>query len=194
MKKYLIAGILATTLISCNKIEEKINETVDKASEAAKQKAKDAVKETIDSTISESLNKLTNAENAMFTEVFPNADTTLMTEFSGKKVNFPNGNPAYVFKFKIDKATLISFLEAQPTTDENRSDKTARKIDGQSIIDKISLIEKFLPANTIDTTFLEDIKNDKNIEFYKLKRIPNNSTIIYNPKNNQVFQFVEIVK
>lgn len=194
MKKTGIMAILAITLISCNKIEEKFNETIDKTTESVKQKAKDAVKETLDSTISESINSVTNAENAMFTEVFPNADPALMTEFKGKKVKFPNGSPAYVFKYKADKNQLITFLESQSVSDESRSDKTARKIDGQSIIDKISLAEKFLPEGTIDTSFLQEIKNDKNIEFYRLKRIPNNSTIIYNPKDNQVFQFVEIVK
>lgn len=194
MKKSGLATLLCITLFSCNKIEEKINQTIDETTESVKQKAKDAVKETLDSTISESINSVANAENAMFNEVFPNAEPDLMTDFKGKKVKFPNGSPAYIFKYKADKKELIDFLESQPTTDENRSDKAVRKIDGQGIIDKISLAEKFLPEGTVDTSFLEEIKNDKNIEFYRLKRIPNNSTIIYNPKNNQVFQFVEIVK
>ncbi|MGC4128904.1 MAG: hypothetical protein QM564_04940 [Bergeyella sp.] len=194
MKKHRFATIIAIALISCNKIEEKINETIDKTSETVKQKAKDKVKETIDSTISESINSVTNAENAVFTEVFPDEIPAFITEFKGKKVTLPNGSPVYVFKYKAEKDSLIFFLESQPASDESRSDKTARKIDGQSIIDKLSLVEKFIPQGTIDTSFLEEIKNDENIEFYRLKRIPNNSTVIYNPKNNQVFQFIEIVK
>ena len=194
MKKIGIALILGFAIISCNKVEEKINETIDKTSETVKQKAKDAVKETMNSAISESINSVTNAENAMFTEVFPDAKSDWMTEFKGKKVKFPNGSPAYVFKYKSDKKDWIPFLESQPTSDENGSDKSVRKIDGQSIIDKISLAEKFLPEGTIDTSFLQEIKNDNGIEFYKIKRFPNNSTIIYNPRNHQVFQFVEIVK
>ncbi|RTZ45877.1 hypothetical protein EJ377_14105 [Chryseobacterium arthrosphaerae] len=64
---------------------------------------------------------------------------------------------------------MLPFLEGQPTSDENKSDKKARKIDGQSIVDKLSFVSKFLPDNTFDTSLLEDIKNDKNIEYYKLK-------------------------
>ncbi len=195
MKKYLAPGIIAiAVLVSCNKIEEKINETIDKTSESIKQKAEAAVKETIDSTISESINSVANAENAMFNDVFPGSDASIMTDFKGKKVKFPGGSSAYIFKYKADKDVLLPFLESQPAIDENRSDKKAREIDGQNIIDKISLAEKFLPEGTIDTSFLEDIKNNQSIEFYRLKRIPNNSTIIYNPKDQQVFQFVEIVK
>ena len=55
-------------------------------------------------------------------------------------------------------------------------------------------LKKFLPKNSIDTTFLNSIKSDKNIEYYKVKRFPNSSTIIYNPKNNVVYQFVEVKK
>ena len=40
----------------------------------------------------------------------------------------------------------------------------------------------------------DDIKNDKNIEYYKVKRFPNASTIIYNPKTEMVYQFVEVKK
>lgn len=194
MKKIWILGLIGVSLISCNKIEEKINETIDKTAENVKQKATEEVKKAMDSTISNSINSLTNAEDVAFTDVFPNADTNSVTEFRGKNVKLFNKNSVYLFKYKADKDQLLATLEAQPTTDETRSDKTARKIDGQSIIEKISFLEKLLPENTIDTSFLEEIKTDKNIEFYKLKRVPNNSTIIFNPKNNQVFQFIEIVK
>ena len=194
MKKIWILGVISISLISCNKIEEKINETIDKTAENVKQKAADEVKKAMDSTISKSINSLANAEDVTFSDVFPNADANSITEFRGKKVELFNKNSVYIFKYKSDKNQLLATLEAQPTTDENRSDKAAKKIDGQSIIEKITLFEKLLPENTIDTSFLDEIKSDKNIEFYKLKRIPNNSTIIFNPKNNQVFQFIEIVK
>ncbi len=194
MNKFWLLGLLSISLLSCNKIEEKINETIDKTAENVKQKAADEVKKVMDSTISNSINSLTNAEDVVFTDVFPNAEANSVTEFRGKKVEIFNKNSVYIFKYKSDKNQLLATLEAQPTTDENRSDKTARKIDGQSIIEKITVLEKLLPENTIDTQFLDEIKSDKNIEFYRLKRIPNNSTIIFNPKNNQVFHFIEIVK
>lgn len=181
-------------LTSCNKIEEKIDQTVQKTTEAVQEKAQKAVEETVKKTVDESINSLTNSKDVQFNEVFPSSGTAIVTEAKGKKFTFPNGSGGYIFKYKADKATLIPFLESQPTTDESRSYKTARKIDGQSIIDKISFIEKFLPENTIDTSIIQDIKNDKNIEYYKLKRFPNNSTIIYNPKNHVVLQYVEVDK
>ncbi|GEN72293.1 MULTISPECIES: hypothetical protein [Chryseobacterium] len=194
MKKYILPVIPALLLLSCNKIEEKIDQTVQKTTETVQQKAQQAVEETVKKTVSESINSLTNSQDVKFSQVFPDDGKPVVSEETGKKFKFPNGSEGYIFKYKSDIAVLLPFLEKQPSSDENKSDKTARKIDGQSIIDKISFVSKFLPENTIDTSFLEDIKNDKNIEYYKLKRFPNNSTIIYNPKNQTVIQYVEVNK
>lgn len=194
MKKYFVVIVAFSALISCSEMEEKISETIDKTTQSVKEKAQNTVKETINETVNNSINSLTNAEDTQFQEVFPTGELTLISDFKGKKFTFPNGSPAYLFKYKADKEILIPFLEQQETVNEEQSDKVARKIDGKSFIDKLSFVEKFLPANTIDTSFLEDLKNDKSIEYYKLKRFPNKSTIIYNPKTQQVFQFVEVSK
>lgn len=194
MKKYILVILPLAALTSCSKIEETINQQIEKTTTSVKEQAQNAVKETLDGTISNSINSLTNAENAQFQEVFPNGEPSMISDFKGKKFSFPNGSPAYVFKYKADKDLLIPYLEQQETLDEEKSDKVAKKIDGKLFIDKLSFVEKFLPANTIDMSFLEDIKNDKSIECYKLKRFPNSSTIIYNPKTQQVFQFVEVSK
>jgi len=194
MKKYILPVIPVLLSISCNKIEEKIDQTIQKTTETVQQKAQKAVEETVKNTVSESINSLTNSQDVKFSQVFPDAGKPVVSEDTGKKFKFPNGSEGYIFKYKSDIAVLLSFLEKQASSDENKSDKTARKIDGQSIIDKISFVSKFLPENTFDTSFLEDIKNDKNIEYYKLKRFPHNSTIIYNPKNQTVIQYVEVNK
>ena len=194
MKKYIIAILPLMALTSCSKVEETINEQIEKTTTSVKEKAQNAVKETLNETVSNSINSLTNAENAQFIEVFPNGDPAMISDFKGKKFTFPNGSPAYVFKYKADKEMLIPYLEQQQTTNEEKSDQVAKKVDGKTFIDKLSFVEKFLPANTIDMSFLDDIKNDKSIEYYKLKRFPNSSTIIYNPKTQQVFQFVEVSK
>ena len=181
-------------LTSCTKVEETINEQIEKTTTSVKEKAQNAVKETLNETVSNSINSLTNAENAQFKEIFPQGEATMISEFKGKKFTFPNGSPAYVFKYKADKELLIPYLEQQETINEEKSDLVAKKVDGKSFIDKLSFIEKFLPANTIDMSFLEYLKNDNSIEYYKVKRFPNSSTIIYNPKTQQVFQFVEVSK
>lgn len=190
MKKIIFALLPVIALNSCSKIEESINETIDKTTQSVKEQAHNAVKETVNNSI----NSLAIAENAQFQEVFPNGKPQMISEFKGKKFSFPDGSPAYFFKYKADKELLIPFLEKQTTLDEGKSDQFARKIDGKSFVDKLNFIEKFLPENTIEMSFLEDIRNDKSIEYYKLKRSPNNSTIIYNPKNQQVFQFIEVTK
>ena len=194
MKKYILVILPLAALTSCSEIEETINQQIEKTTTSVKEQAQNAVKETLDDTISNSINSLTNAENAQFQEVFPNGEPSMISDFKGNKFSFPNGSPAYVFKYKADKDLLIPYLEQQETLDEEKSDKVAKKIDGKVFMDKLSFVEKFLPANTIDMSFLEDIKNDKSIEYYKLKRFPNSSTIIYNPKTQQVFQFVEVSK
>lgn len=187
-------AITTLLLVSCNKIEEKIDQTVQKTTETVQQKAQQAVEETVKKTVNESINSLTNSQDVKFNEVFPNTGSTIVYEEKGKKIKILGRPEGYVFKYKADIAVLLPFLEGQPTSDENKSDKKARKIDGQSIVDKLSFVSKFLPDNTFDTSLLEDIKNDKNIEYYKLKRFPNSSTIIYNPKNQTIIQYVEVNK
>ncbi|MBK1897669.1 hypothetical protein [Chryseobacterium paridis] len=193
MKKSILIVTSALSLLACNKINEKIDQTVQETTETVKQKTQAAVEERVKKTVNESIKSLTNSEDIQFNQVFPNSGGFISAE-SGKKFVFPNGTKGYIFKYKADKAELIPFLESQPTTDEARSDKKARKVDGQNIVDKISFIEKFLPENTIDQSILDDIKNDESIEYYKLKRFPNNSTIIYNSKNRTVLQYVEVNK
>ncbi len=184
MKNKILMMMALLSIISCDKIQEKIEETITKTTETAKEKTEDIIKETVSS--------ISKAESAEFQEVFPDNDSVKISKFKGKKLRLPNGKQVYIFKYKADKEMLIPFLEKQKTFDENSSDKSVRKIDGKSIIDKISLIEKFIPENIVNTGFIDDIKTDENIEYYKLKRFPNSSTIIYNPKNKQIFQFVEI--
>lgn len=193
MKKYILPVVITFLLVSCNKIEEKIDQTVQETTEKVQQKAQQAVEETVKKTVNESINSITNSQDVKFNEVFPNSES-LISEEKGKKIKLPTGTEGYVFKYKADIAVLLPFLEKQVTSDESKSEKTARKIDGQSIISKISLVSKFLPENTFDTSFLEDIKTDKSIQYYKLKRFPNSSTIIYNPKNQTIIQYVEVNK
>ncbi|MCJ7932962.1 MAG: hypothetical protein MUW56_04840 [Chryseobacterium sp.] len=194
MKKYILPVIAVLLLVSCNKIEEKIDQTVQKTTETVQQKAQQAVEETVKKTVNESINSLTHSQDVKFNEVFPGIGSSVISEEKGKKFKFPNGSEGYIFKYKADIAVLLPLLEGQTTTDEGKSDQKARKIDGQSLIDKISLLSKFLPDNTFDTSILEDIKSDKDIQYYKLKRFPNSSTIIYNPKNQTIIQYVEVNK
>lgn len=194
MKKYILPVITAFLLVSCNKIEEKIDQTVQKTTETVQQKTQQVVEETVKKTVNESINSITNSEDVKFNTVFPGNGASIVSEEKGKKIRIPGRPQGYILKYKADIAVLLPFLEGQPTSDENKSDKTARKIDGQNIIDKISFISKFLPDNTFDTKVLEDLKSDKNIQYYKLKRFPNSSTIIYNPKNQTIIQYVEVNK
>ncbi len=191
MKKIFLVVVSTFAIVSCNKIEETVNQTVTIAKEKAQQKAN----ETIQETVNAQLNKLVNAQTVEFDSVFPNQQNLALEQVKGRKLSFPNGSPFYVFKYKTaDKEALLKTLVEQATTDESKSEKQFRKVDGASILEKISFFEKFIPANTIDTSFLDDVKNDKNIEFYRITRFPNVSTVIYNPKTQMVYQFVEVKK
>ncbi|MGZ5211693.1 MAG: hypothetical protein ACXWB6_05435 [Kaistella sp.] len=191
MKKIALGILISATVLSCSKIEETVTQTVNSAKDKAQQKTSELVQE----TVNEQLSNLVNAENVTFSNVFPNQSNLVLENEVGKKVAFPNGTPFYVFKYKTaDKDLLLSTLVEQATTDEAQSQKEFQKVDGSSIIEKITFFEKFLPANTIDTSFLNDIKNDNSIEYYKIKRFPNASTVIYNPRTQMVYQFVEVKK
>ena len=191
MKKIFLVAVSTFALVSCNKIEETVNQTVTIAKEKAQQKANETIQETVDAQ----LNKLVNAQTVEFDSVFPNQQNLALEQVKGRKLSFPNGSPFYVFKYKTaDKEALLKSLVEQPTTDESKSEKQFQKVDGSSIIEKMMFFEKFLPANTIETQFFEDLKSDQNIEFYKIKRFPNVSTVIYNPKTQMVYQFVEVKK
>ncbi|MGZ5196946.1 MAG: hypothetical protein ACXWVZ_03300 [Kaistella sp.] len=191
MKKIALGILISATVLSCSKIEETVTQTVNSAKDKAQQKTSELVQE----TVNEQLSNLVNAENVTFSSVFPNQSNLVLENEVGKKVAFPNGTPFYVFKYKTaDKDLLLNTLVEQATTDEAQSQKEFQKVDGSSIIEKITFFEKFLPANTIDTSFLNDIKNDNSIEYYKIKRFPNASTVIYNPRTQMVYQFVEVKK
>lgn len=189
MKKIILSTLLVLAITSCDKIEESVTTIVTETKQKAQQKAQ----ETIQETVNEQLGKLVNAENAEFNQIFPHQNNLMLENVTGKKVEFPNGTPFFVFKYKTaQKDLLLTTLVEQPTTEEAKSTKEFQKVDGKSILEKITFFEKFLPANTIDMSFLDDIKNDKSIEYYKIKRFPNASTIIYNPKTEMVYQFVEV--
>jgi len=191
MKKIVLSSLFFLSFISCEKVEESISTIVTETKEKAQQKATEAVQE----TVNEQLNKIVNAESLTFQSIFPHDQSLVLENESGRKVAFPNGTPFYIFKYKVsDKDLLLKTLIDQPTSDEAQSKKDFEKIDGSTIIEKITFFQKFLPANSIDLSFLDDIKNDKNIEYYKIKRFPNASTVIYNPKNQMVYQFVEVKK
>lgn len=191
MKNILLTTAVLATFVSCTKIEETVNETVSSAKAKAQQKTTEMVQE----TVNEQIGKLVNAETVTFNSVFPNDGTLVLANETGKKATFPNGTPFYVFKYNTtDRDLLLKTLVKQPTTDEAQSKKEFEKVDGSSFIEKISFFEKFLPENTIDLSFLNEIKNDKGIEYYKVKRFPNSSTVIYNPKTRNVYQFVEVKK
>ena len=191
MKKIALGIIISATLLNCSKIEETVNQTVTSAKEKAQQKTNELVQE----TVNEQLTKLVNAETVTFSSVFPHQNNLVLENEVGKKVAFPNGTPFYVFKYKTtDKDLLLNTLVSQSTTNEAQSNKEFQKVDGASIVEKVTFFEKFLPANTFDLSFLDDIKNDKSIEYYKVKRFPNASTVIYNPKTQMVYQFVEVKK
>ncbi|WP_156831999.1 hypothetical protein [Kaistella palustris] len=191
MKNTILSAFVLMSVICCQKVEESITTVVT----ATKNKAEQKARETVQETVNEQLGKLVNAENVEFQQLFPHDNSLQIENVVGKKVAFPNGTPFYVFKYKVaDKDVLLKTLVEEPTTDEGKSNKDFQKVDGRMIIEKITFFEKFLPANSIDMSFLDDIKNDKNIEYYKIKRFPNASTVIYNPKSQMVYQFVEVKK
>jgi hypothetical protein len=191
MKNKVMMVMATALLVSCQKIEESVSSVVSDTKEKVQQKAMETVQE----TVAEQMGKVVNAENVRFDSIFPNQNTLVLENEIGKKVAFPNGTPFYVFKYKTaDKEVLLKSLVDQPTSDEAQSTKEYSKVDGASIIEKITFFEKFLPGNTIDTSFLDDIKNDRNVEYYKVKRFPNASTVIYNPKTQMVYHFVEVKK
>ena len=115
---------MVTFLVAaCTEVEEKITETFTKTKNDVSERAQTMVKEKLNETLNNSINSLANAEDAQFQEIFPTGDPILISDFKGKKVTFPNGSPAYVFKYTADKEALIPFLEKQETTDEECSDR-----------------------------------------------------------------------
>lgn len=194
MKNWLLGTFVAALAVSCTKVEEKINETVVKTTETVQRRAVEAGEKIVKESISESVYSALGSEEVPMIQLFPDAEALSAKDIKGRKIKFPNGSEGYIFRYKAEKAEVLSFFESQKTTDNSKSDVSAKKIDGQSILKKISFIEKFLPENLIDNALLSDLKTDRNIEFYKLKRYPSASTFIINPKDNTVLQYVEIEK
>lgn len=191
MKKIFIAVSAGLMLFSCKKIEETVTELAAETKQKAEQKARDAVQE----TVNEQFNKVMNAENVEFDSIFPKQNAAVVTETTGRRIKLPTGTDVYLFKYNTaNKDELLQNLVLQPTTSEEKSSKEIKKVDGKAIVEKISFAVKFLPANVVPESFLEDLRSDQTIEYYKINRFPNTSTIIYSPKKNTVYQWVEVKK
>ncbi len=190
MKNYIILLAVALLATGCTKIDEQIDVAITSAKTSVQQKTKDVIQEKLEN----SLTSLSTAENTDFRALFTDGNYILLSDFKGKRVDLPTGSPAYLFAYKANKDELLTFLERQRSTDEAHSDQKARKTDGHRLLSKLSLVEKLLPDNTLDLSFLNHLRDDESIEYYKLKRLPASSTIIYNPKTKQIYHFVEIKK
>lgn len=187
----IILAAAAMLLFSCQKIEESVTTIVTDTKEQVQQKAM----ETVQQTITEQVSRAVKAEDIVFDSVFPTQNNLMLEGVTGKKVVLPTGSPFYVFKYKTpEKEMLLQSLTAQPTANEEKSVKEYKKVDGASIIEKISFVEKFIPGDLVDVSFLNELRNDKTIEYYKISRFPNSSTVIYNPKDRTVWHFVEVSK
>lgn len=184
---YLV--MLSLSISSCNKIEEIVTSTVTSAKKTAQDKASEVVK----NEINEQLGNIANAEDISYDSVFPHNNSLKIENVTGKKLKLPNGTPLYVFKYKAsDKQLLLNSLLKQPTTDETKSRKDIQKIDGAAFLEKIDFFTRFLPANTLDLSFLDRLRNNPSVEYYKIRRFPNASTVIFNTKDHEVFHFVEV--
>lgn len=175
-------------LSSCNKIEEKI----DKTTQVIQTKAEEQVQKAVQNTINKSVEQILNGEEVPFETLFPQGDSNIILDYKAKMVNLPTGDKVVIMHYRSDPSLLFPLLEQQPTTDEAKSDKNVVKIDGKSFVQKLKFIEKFLPEGTLDTAFLDDMKSEKNLEFYRLMRFPNKSTLIVDSKKQKVYQIVEI--
>lgn len=185
----LAAG--AMMLFSCQKIEESVTTIVTDTKEQVQQKAM----ETVHQTITEQVSRVVKAEDVAFDSVFIGSNDLQLSPITGKKIVTPSGSPYYVFKYKTpEKELLLQSLTEQPTTDESRSSKEYKKVDGASIIEKIAFVEKFIPGELVNVSFLNELRTDKTIEYYKISRFPNSSTVIYHPKDQTVWHFVEVLK
>ncbi len=185
----LAAG--AMMLFSCQKVEESVTTIVTDTKEQVKQKAM----ETVHQTITEQVSRVVKAEDVAFDSVFTATNDLKLSQVTGKKIVTPNGLPYYVFKYKAtERELLLQSLTEQTTADESRSSKEYKKVDGASIIEKIYFVEKFIPGELVNVSFLNELKTDKTVEYYKISRFPNSSTVIYQPKDQTVWHFVEVMK
>ena len=191
-KKLLLISFLM--IFSCQKAKEEFQQIAEETTQKVKDKSSEIVKEQVDKQVAEIIKSVNISEDIAFSDVFLGNGMKILDSVKGKKINLPNQSTAIVFKYKADKTALLNFLESQPSENEDNSDKTARKIDGKSMIAKLKMAKAFLPESMQDNALWNTIENDKTIEFYRLNRLPLKSTFIYNPKDSTFFHFVEVKK
>lgn len=191
--KYKTLFLFSFLLIfSCQKAKEEFQQIVDETQQKVKDKTTEIVQEQVDKKVEEIIKSVNISEDILFSEVFPRNEMSILDSVKGKRINLPNQSTAIIFKYKAEKTKLLKFLENQPTKNEANSDKTARKIDGKSMIAKLKLAKTFLPESMQANSVLKSIETDQTLEFYRLNRLPVKSTFIYNPKDSTFFHFVEL--
>lgn len=191
MKNTILLLSLFIITFSCQKIEEKLQQTVDETTQKVKDESTKIIKENFEQQINETFKGLTNSEDVAFSKIFINNTLSKLDSTKGKSVQLPTGSNIIVFKYKMEKKPMLEFLQNQPTTDEAKSDKIAQKIDGEIIMSKLKIIEGFLPKELTDSPVFQSNKDNKSLEFYRLNRVPLQSTMIYNPKDSTFFHLVD---
>ncbi|MFC6268032.1 hypothetical protein [Frigoriflavimonas asaccharolytica] len=191
MKNTILLLFFFLVFSSCQKIEEKISQTVDETTQKVKDKSNKIIQEKFDDKINETIKNLTNSEDIAFSKVFQNNTLQTLDSIKGKSLVLPTGSKVIIFKYKMEKKTLLEFLQSQPSTDNANSDKIAKKIDGQEILAKLKMAESFLPKELTDNPVFQSNKDNKSLEFFRLNRIPLQSTLIYNPKDSTFFHLVD---
>lgn len=192
MKNLIFTLIIILITFSCQKAKEELSQIADETQQKVKDKTSEIIKEEVNKKVNETINNLTNAQDVAFSEVFVNNKIAILDSVKGKSIALPTGSKAIVFKYTSSKNELIENLENQPTENESKSDKKAQKIDGKMMIEKLKLIKNFLPKNIVESSFYNELENNKTLEFYRVNKFPLQSTLIFNPKNSTFYHFVEV--
>ena len=182
--------ILLITLvffISCNKVKNKGNELIEKS----KKKVSIVSKKAWEKSIKFAFNNLSTSENISLEKIYPDNKLPPIKMIESIKIKYPSNFYSCYFKYESKKDGILNFLSSLKTRLPKISDKKYIKIKKEVFLKKFDFIEKITPNVNNKIEFFKEIKNIKEMEYYRCNKYPNANYIAIDIKNGTIYHLIE---
>lgn len=179
----IITLCLLLLVAGCQQVKDKSKELAGRA----KAKTQQVWEETVD----KAFEGLTSGEKASFDSVFHTADSLHVQQLAGRRIDFPAGFYYIFLQYKADLPTIVSYIEQLPTTEETYSDNKMQKSDGQRLFDNMQLVENDYPDEAKELAFFFELRQRKDVQFYKCTRFPRAHSLAFDPKTGILYHHIE---
>ena len=183
-------NIILTILIifcSCQRAKNKGKELIEKS----KTEIADVSKKAWRKSVNFAFNSFSSTENVTLKDIYSDEIIPEMDELKSVQINFPPNFYSCYFKYKTDKAGIIKFLSELKTKQPEISDAEIKKSDGNELKKNLEFIEREMPDFKKKISFIYNIENIENIEFYRCNKYPNANYLAIDVDKGIIYHLIE---